>query len=163
LGHERIAFVAGPSDHGASHKREAGFHYATESAGLNPKHCLVVQGDFSVRSGFIAAENLLAEQEKITAIVAANDDIAVGVVMAAMKRGLDVPGDISVTGFDGSRLGDILWPQLTTVKQPVEEMAAAVTATLLKEIVTKDVDKKASKFDVEYLFRNTTAVAKARS
>lgn len=163
LGHKRIAFVAGPINHGASYKREAGFRHATESAGLTPEHCPVVQGDFSVRSGFSAAEKLLADDVNITAIVAANDDIAVGAVMAAMKLGLDIPGDLSVTGFDGSRLGDIIWPQLTTVKQPVEEMAANVAAMLLKEIVTHQNEKTASMFDVEYLIRNTTAAAKARN
>lgn len=162
LGHSRIGFVAGPVDHGASHQREAGFRHAIEGAGLDPKHCPVVQGDFSVRSGFNAAEKALSDEASVTAIVAANDDMAVGVVMAAMKRGLDVPGDISVTGFDGSRLGDIIWPQLTTVKQPVEEMAADVTAMLLKEIVTKELGKKASKFNVTHLIRNTTASAKTR-
>lgn len=163
LGHKRIAFIAGPADHGASHRREAGFHHATESAGLNLNHCPVVQGDFSVRSGFDAAGQILSDKAAVTAIVASNDDMAVGVVMAAMQRGLDVPNDISVTGFDGSRLGDIIWPQLTTVRQPVEEMAASVTSMLLKEIVTKNVEKTAARFDVEYLVRSTTASAKARS
>lgn len=162
LGHARIGFVAGPAEHGAAHKRKAGFRHATEGAGLSPEHCPIVQGDFSVRSGFSAAEKLLADEANVTAIVAANDDMAVGVVMAAMKQGLDVPGDLSVTGFDGSRLGDIIWPQLTTVRQPVEEMAAEVTAMLLKEIVSKEQEKKASKFDVTHLIRNTTASAKAR-
>lgn len=163
LGHSRIGFVAGPVDHGASHKREAGFHQATKGAGLNPKHCPIVQGDFSVRSGFNAAEKALASRANVTAIVAANDDMAVGVVMAAMKRGLDVPCDLSVTGFDGSRLGDIIWPKLTSIKQPVEEMAADVTMMLLKEIVTQEKEKRASKFDVSHLIRNTTATAKSRA
>jgi len=161
LGHTNIAFVAGPADHGAARKRETGFQHATVDAGLNKKDCPIVQGDFSVRSGFDAAKAVFTKTPGVTAIVAANDDMAVGVVMAAMKHGLDVPGDLSVTGFDGSRLGDIIWPQLTTVKQPVEEMAAEVTSMLLSEIVTKEHDKKAIKFDVTNLIRNTTACTKS--
>ena len=95
--------------------------------------------------------------EAVTEAVLANDDMAVGVVMAAMKRGLDVPGDLSVTGFDGSRLGDIIWPPLTTVKQPVEAMAAEVTSMLLEEIIAKDYETQAVKFDVTNLMRNTTS------
>lgn len=161
LGHTKIAFVAGPTEHGAAHKRKAGFRQATVDAGLKKSECPVVQGDFSVRSGFDAAKTVFTKTPSVSAIVAANDDMAVGVVMAAMKHGLDVPGDLSVTGFDGSRLGDIIWPQLTTVKQPVEEMAAEVTSMLLQEIVTKDHEKKAKKFDVTNLIRNTTATAKS--
>ncbi|NNC37262.1 MAG: LacI family transcriptional regulator [Acidimicrobiales bacterium] len=163
LGHKKIAFIAGPREHGAARKRETGFHQATEAAGLNKSECPVFQGDFSVRSGFDAAKAALANSGDVTAIVAANDDMAVGVVMAALKRGLDVPGDLSVTGFDGSRLGDIIWPQLTTVKQPVEEMAAEVTSMLLEEIVAKEHEKKAVKFDVTNLIRNTTSIVKSPS
>jgi LacI family transcriptional regulator len=162
LGHSKVAFITGPQEHGAASKREAGFHLATERAGLEPSHCLVFRGDFSVRSGFAAAEKALADPIGITAIIAANDDMAVGVVMAAMKKGLDVPGDLSVTGFDGSRLGDILWPQLTTVRQPVKEMAANVTSVLLEEIAKKSLEMQVSKFDVTHLIRNTTALAKDR-
>lgn len=161
LGHTNIAYVAGPAEHGAAATREAGFHQATKEASLSNTDCPVVQGDFSVRSGFDAAQVVLAGNTGVTAIVAANDDMAVGVVMAAMKRGLDVPGDLSVTGFDGSRLGDIIWPQLTTVKQPVEAMAAEVTSMLLEEIVAKEHEKQAVKFDVTNLIRNTTASAKS--
>jgi len=161
LGHTNIAFVAGPAEHGAAHKRESGFKSATQEAGLSKKGCPVVQGDFSVRSGFDAAKIVFTKSPNVTAIVASNDDMAVGVVMAAMKHGLDVPSDLSVTGFDGSRLGDIIWPQLTTVKQPVEEMAAEVTSMLLHEIVTKEHEKKATKFDVTNLIRNTTAYVKS--
>ena len=162
LGHTKIAFIAGPREHGAASKREAGFQQATNGAGLRKQDCPIFQGDFSVRSGFDAASLALEDKTGVTAIVASNDDMAVGVVMAAMKRGLDVPGDLSVTGFDGSRLGDIIWPQLTTVKQPVEAMAAEVTSMLLEEIVTKEYEKKAVKFDVTNLIRSTTALAKSR-
>ena len=162
LGHTKIAFIAGPAEHGASYKRESGFNESIESAELDKAQCPVVRGDFSVKSGFAAAEIVLAKHPEITAVFAANDDMAVGVFMSALKRGIDIPSDLSVTGFDGSRLGDIIWPRLTTVKQPVTEMAAEVTRVLLEEISDSSKDKKATKFEVEHLIRHTTAKVRTK-
>lgn len=155
-GHKDIAYVSGPSNHGASSLREAGFQEALKVNGLDADKLQILNGDFSVRSGFEAAEKLFARGSKISAVLAANDDMAVGVIMAALKAGLSIPGDISVSGFDGSRLGEIIWPQLTTVLQPVEKMASRATEILLSEIVSPTTETTVEKFPVTLCVRGTT-------
>jgi len=91
LGHKEIAFIAGPETHGSTLKRQKGFLTAITKAGLNEKNCPIAIGDFSFRSGFEAFSILRESSHKFTAIFAANDEMAVGVMMAAMKAGLDIP------------------------------------------------------------------------
>lgn len=163
LGHEKIAFLSGPAEHGASIRRQRGFENAVNAVGGGSELCPVLQGDFSVRSGFELCGDLLANQTSVTAIFAANDDMAIGAVMGALKAGVDVPKDLSVAGFDGSRLGEIIWPQLTTIFQPIEAMAVHVTAQLLFELAQPGSEKIAKLFDVELLERGTTTVAPQRN
>lgn len=155
-GHTKFAFVSGPSDSGTSLRREAGYHRALKSAGLYPDKCPVYHGDFSVRSGTQAGEALLAGHKDITAILAANDDMAVGVMMAALKAGYDIPGDLSVCGFDGFRLGEAVWPQITTVSQPVREMALKATEILFTEIGPAVTKKRREIFDTTLLVRGSS-------
>lgn len=159
LGHQKIAFIGGLVEHEASLLRQRGFENAIASAGLSLEDCPVLKGDFSFRSGFELCTELLSDGLKVTAIFAANDNMAIGAVMAAFKAGVDVPSDLSIAGFDGSRLGEVIWPQLTTVLQPVEDMAVDVTAHLISELVQPDVEKASSMFEVDLLVRGTTAKA----
>jgi LacI family transcriptional regulator len=92
----------------------------------------VKQGDFSFRSGVEAAEELLADaKDRPTAIFASNDDMAAGVVSVASKLGIDVPGELSVCGFDDTPLAKILSPQLTTIQQPIYEMGFQAVRLLI--------------------------------
>lgn len=158
LGHDRIVFLAGPKDHLAASRRLLGFRQAIEEAQLSSVDCPVYQGDFSIRSGIAAAEIALESSQEITAIVAANDDMAVGVVMAALKRGMDIPGQLSITGFDGSRLSGTILPQLTTVRQPLEEMGKYAITTILQEIGQTGLKKQKREFNVAYLIRHSTDI-----
>ena len=85
------------------------------------------------RQGLEAAHHLLSRRVKPTAIFASNDDMALGVLAAAQRLGLAVPGDISIAGFDDSNASDLVWPTLTTVRQPMEEMARVAVDMLIEK------------------------------
>jgi LacI family transcriptional regulator, galactose operon repressor len=131
LGHRRIAHVIGIADHGASRWRLAGYREAMAAAGLPEKPALVVQGAFTFGSGVAAARELFALKQRPTAVFAANDDMATGVMWAAGEYGLKVPHDLSVCGFDDTPLARQLWPALTTVQQPSRAMGKIAAQQLL--------------------------------
>lgn len=137
LGHRNIGFIRGDPNHIASHERERGFLAALEAAGLEPSVALMEQGFFTYRSGLAAAEKLLARPEPPTAIFASNDDMAAAAVSVAHRRGLAVPADLSVVGYDDTSLATTIWPELTTVKQPIAAMAEAALELLLNDIRTR--------------------------
>ncbi|HEY0197682.1 MAG TPA: LacI family DNA-binding transcriptional regulator [Rhodanobacter sp.] len=132
LGHRRIAHVVGIADHGSSQWRLAGYREAMAAAGLPEDPALVVQGAFTFGSGVEAARQLFALDQRPTAVFAANDDMATGVMWAAGEYGLKVPHDLSVCGFDDTPLARQLWPALTTVQQPSREMGRLAALQLLE-------------------------------
>jgi len=132
LGHRQIGFILGNPDQAASAERMAGFYAAVrETGGVTVQ---VVQGDFSYMSGLAAAEQLLALPSRPTAIFASNDDMAAAVVSVAHRQHLDVPTELTVVGFDDTTAASTLWPPLTTVHQPVRELAAEALSLLIAEI-----------------------------
>jgi LacI family transcriptional regulator len=102
----------------------------------------VQQGYFTYRSGLKAAEKLLALRRRPTAIFASNDDMAAAVVSVAHRNGLDVPRDLSVVGFDDTSAATTVWPELTTVRQPVAAMADSAIDILLRSIRRKERDTR---------------------
>lgn len=134
LGHRRIAHIQGHPAHGASEWRLAGYRDGLQQAGLPCEAELVVPGMFSYESGFDATNRLLALAHPPTAIVAANDDMAAGAICAICERGLSVPKDISVCGFDDTPIARQIYPALTTVRQPTREMGRLAALELLKAV-----------------------------
>lgn len=134
LGHRRIGHIKGHPDHGASEWRHAGYREALKRAGIAYDPALVVDGEFSYDSGVRGADKLLDLADPPTAIFAANDDTAAGVIRAAGKRKLVVPDDLSVCGFDDTPISRQIFPQVTTVRQPTREMGRIATLELLKAI-----------------------------
>lgn len=132
LGHRQIAMVTGPATHQAAQARLLGFREAMAAAGLVERKPLIVEGDFGMSSGLAAGRRLLTLAKRPTAIFAANDQMAVGVLHAARNLGLCVPDDVSVAGFDDSPLAISSWPQLTSVRQPLAEMGAAAVQALVE-------------------------------
>lgn len=131
LGHRRIAHIVGHPAHGASGWRLEGYRSGLARAGIRFDPALVVQGAFSFESGVIAAKQLLDLDPLPTAIFAANDDMAAGVLYVAHERGLRLPQDLSVCGFDDTPIARQLFPSLTTIHQPTREMGRIVTQALL--------------------------------
>jgi LacI family transcriptional regulator len=134
LGHQRIGFVVGHPNQSASGRRLAGYRAAIEEKGADKSEELVVQGMFTYRSGLDAAEHLLSLEVRPTAVFASNDDMAAAAVAVAHRLALDVPGDLTVTGFDDSALATTIWPELTTVRQPIAEMARQAVQSLVRRV-----------------------------
>ena len=134
LGHRRIAHIKGHPAHGASKWRLAGYREGMARAGLALDEALIADGEFSYDSGFAATNRLLDLRRPPTAIFAANDDMAAGAIGAICERGLSVPRDISVCGFDDTPIARHIYPTLTTVRQPTREMGRIAGAELLKAI-----------------------------
>ncbi|GAP65390.1 LacI family transcriptional regulator [Mizugakiibacter sediminis] len=134
LGHRRIAHVVGHPAHGASRWRLDGYRAALHAAGMSCDPALVVQGDFSFGSGVTAARALfsLPRDRGPTAVFAANDDMAAGVIWTAGEHGLAVPRDVSVCGFDDTPIAHQIWPALTTVHQPSHDMGRIAALQLLE-------------------------------
>lgn len=134
LGHRRIGFIVGNPEQMASELRLAGFRDAMSDAGLAIDDGLVVQGRFSYRSGLDAAEQLLAQPELPTAIFASNDDMAAATVATAHRHSIDIPRDLTVCGFDDTLLATTIWPEITTIRQPIADMAHKAIKLLAKGI-----------------------------
>ena len=124
LGHRRIAHIAGPPAYRASHERYEGYRKALLEFGIAPDPELTLEGDFMPPSGRACAERLFAlpAEKRPTAIFAATDQMAYGVISAAEEYGLSIPGDIALVGFDDDAPSAHVHPSLTTVRQPYYEM-----------------------------------------
>lgn len=131
-GHRRIGFVRGPNVHLVSMRRYNGYANALGGKGLRIDPSLIVQGDFSRQSGREQAATLFAA--KPTAIFASNDEMAVGVIDAARAVGIDIPGQISLAGFDDNTIARTVRPRLTSVRQPLEEMGEVACKLLIDRI-----------------------------
>lgn len=156
LGHRRIGFIIGHTNHTASDLRLFGYRRAMDRAGLAFEPKYVRPGLFDFASGEAAADVLLDLPQPPTAIFASNDDMAAGVLTVAHRRGLSVPGDLSVAGFDDTALASQLWPPLTTVRQPTRELAYAA-ASLLFDAEGEVVHRR---LPHELVIRGSTAAPK---
>ncbi|MDN3919370.1 LacI family DNA-binding transcriptional regulator [Roseateles violae] len=134
LGHNRIAFITGSSYTGQSHERQRGYQDALKQAGIRPVKGLIVQGDFSQSSGFNAAQQLMALPKPPTAIFAANDSMSFGVMDALKERGLQIPGHVSVIGFDDIPASNHVYPRLSTVRQPLAEISTQAVRLIMRRI-----------------------------
>jgi LacI family transcriptional regulator, galactose operon repressor len=130
-GHRRIAHVQGPLQYQCSHDRFAGYQQALEEAGIAIDPMLIAQGDFTIASGRAATTQLLALSARPTAIFAANDQMAYGVLSVSEAHGLRLPDDLAVIGFDDTTLSSHTRPALSTVKQPFAEMGRSAAEMLL--------------------------------
>ncbi len=134
LGHRRIAHVTGLKGHGAYTWRLSGYRDALRKAGIAYDESLVVEGDFTFASGAVGARALLDRRRAPTAIFAANDDMACGVVREAYERGLAIPDDLSVCGFDDTPVSQLISPGLTTVRQPCRDIGCLAVESVLQSI-----------------------------
>jgi LacI family transcriptional regulator len=134
LGHRRIGFITGDPNLSASAHRLEGFRAALTELNVGLEEQLIAHGLYTYRSGLDAAEQLLDLPEPPTAIFASNDDMAAATVAVAHRRGIDVPGDLTVCGFDDTTLSTAIWPELTTIHQPIADMSRAAVELLVQAI-----------------------------
>jgi LacI family transcriptional regulator len=156
-GHKKIGFIKGHVDHGATEHRLNGYLNALKDNNINVDKNNITDGDFSFDSGESAAKKLLSNKKsRITAIFASNDAMAAGVLKAAYKAKIKIPDDISLVGFDNSPTASQAWPSITTVSQPIKEMASFAAEILIQHISKKLENKSSNKiFDSELIFRES--------
>jgi LacI family transcriptional regulator len=144
MGHTRIGFIHGVEGSNSSAARYEGYVQALKSHGLEPDPDLVERGDFSYEHGLAAAHRLLSLPNRPTAIFAANDQMAFGVMNAATELGLSVPEDISVIGVDDIEAAALVVPGLTTMRQPTWEIGACAVQ-ILERLINPPEDSQDSK------------------
>ncbi|MFG2133267.1 LacI family DNA-binding transcriptional regulator [Streptomyces sp. NPDC048751] len=157
LGHRRIGLIAGPPRLLCSRARFDGYRAALEAAGIPVDASLVVPGDFHPESGFTGCNTLLDLPEPPTALFAASDQMALGAIEALRRRGLRVPEDMSVVGFDD--LPEVRWsaPPLTTVRQPLADMGKVAVRTVLRLARDEQPDSPRVELGTELVIRSSTA------
>jgi LacI family transcriptional regulator len=159
MGHTDIGFIRGHPDHRAVTHRYAGYQAALIENDIALNAEWVADGLNSFESGEESARILLNKNPRPTAIFAANDEMAAAVLMVAHQCGIKVPTELSVAGFDDTPVAHQIWPALTTVRQPVQQMAKKATELLLKQLKGKDVQLPASMLSSSLIMRNSTGVA----
>lgn len=137
LGHRDIGFIKGDPKHTPTALRTAAFFDAMAEAGIEVPAEYVAQGMFTYRSGLTAASQLLALKRRPTAIFSSNDDMAAGAMAVAHGMGLRIPEDLTVVGFDDTPVATTVWPELTTIHQPVTAMGRAAVSLMLEDIRRK--------------------------
>lgn len=159
LGHQRIAFVRSSPDHKAMTDRYLGFVDGMAEFNLKIHDELVVEGKNTFESGIDCGIQLLRQQPRPTAIFCANDHMATGVMKAIHERRLEIPGDISVAGFDDIPVAGQIWPQLTTIRQPIEQMAKLATEALIHLIRKEEPNQLRAFIDSKLVIRQSTGPA----
>ncbi len=163
LGHQRIGFITGSMDLGCAEDRLQGYRSALRTHHASQDAELVYEGDFLQTDGYTGAAALLDLPNPPTAIFASNDVMAMGVMDEVRNRGLRVPGDISVIGFDNIPQSAVVSPPLTTVQQPLEQMGRVATQMLLR--ILKNPEKESGRIELptELIVRNSTSAPKDRA
>lgn len=160
LGHKRIGHIAGHPGHVAALLRRQGFEEALVNAGLEVRQDFVVgAGSFFFKDALACAEKMLTAENRPTAIFASNDEMAAAVIMVANRLGIGVPEELSVAGFDNTSISQTMWPELTTVAQPFEEIAREAVR-LVSDDVKRDLTVSATRvLPHEILYRGSTGPA----
>jgi LacI family transcriptional regulator len=157
LGHRRIAAITGPKGWIATEERLRGYRAALAAAGMMPDPELEIASDFLVEGGVRAAAELLSRPDPPTAIFAFNDPLAIGAVRAARARGIRVPEQLSVVGFDDTFEAEIVTPALTTVRQPLAEMGRMAVTLLIRMLANERIEALHVELATKLTVRESTA------
>ena len=156
LGHRRIGVIAGPNNWLASDGRLAGHTSALADVGVLPQPELIRHTEATTQLGYLAACEMLDLPDRPTALIGFNDKVAVGALAAAQQRGLRVPEDLSVTGFDDIDLAQATHPMLTTVRQPLQEMGRIAVSLLIRLLEHRRLDALHIELATELVIRGST-------
>lgn len=156
IGHRELGFLSGPYSHRSAAMRLEGFRDRLAEIGLEPHW--VAEGDFTFRSGIDQAHALLRSGTRITALACANDDMAAGAMLTFHREGLDLPDQLSITGFDDTPVSQIVWPPLTTIRQPIQSFGERA----VELIASGSASATAVRMDIafELILRESTASPK---
>jgi LacI family transcriptional regulator len=157
-GHVRIGFIEGPHGFRSAAERRLGFEDALRAASIKLPRSLVAEGSYTFESGLKAGNLLLDLVPPPTAVFASNDEMAAGVLHAARQRGLDVPQDLSIVGFDDTAIAAHIWPPLTTVRWPIISMARSAALKLVGDVIDPESDVDEPSMFLSTLVRRASVV-----
>jgi LacI family transcriptional regulator len=160
LGHRRIGAITGPPGWKATDDRQRGYYAALAAAGIMPDPELEVESNFEIVGGVAGAHQLLNLAEPPTAIFAFNDNLAVGAIRAAHARGLRVPEDVSIVGFDDLEEAEIVTPALTTIRQPLAEMGRIAVSLLMRLLDNQRLEALHVELATRLVVRESTGAPK---
>ena len=163
LGHRHIGAITGPPGWVATEDRRRGYRAALAAAGIPFDPALEVEADFEITDGEEAAQTLLGIRNPPTAVFAFNDNIAIGTMRAARERGLRIPEDVSIVGFDDVEHASIVTPSLTTVRQPLAEMGRTAVSLLVRLLEHQSVETLSIQLATRLVVRESTAPPRARA
>jgi len=158
LGHCRIALIEGKEEFKASEKRKQGYLDALINRNIPLRKEYMIKGYYDIESGYLAMKQLLGLPNYPTAVFCSNDDMAMGSMKAIIEKGLQIPKDISVIGFDNNVASEFLSPALTTVKRDMTKMSSEGTKMLLKLIDKKTIEQNYLLLDTSLVIRNSTCI-----
>lgn len=139
LGHRRIGLIAGPHGFRSARERRKGFEEALAAAGIKLPRSLIADGNYTFETGLAAADRLLDLSPRPTAIFSSNDEMGAATLHAARRRGMTVPDDLSIIGFDDTAIANHIWPPMTTVHWPIISMARSAALKLLADFFGDDI------------------------
>ncbi|TFE00624.1 LacI family DNA-binding transcriptional regulator [Jeotgalibacillus salarius] len=154
-GHKRIGHISGPMNSLLSFDRLSGYNQALKEYHIDESKDLIREGDFSYETGYQQMCELLILPEPPTAVFAANDEMAMGAINASKKKGLSVPKDLAVVGFDNIRFSSIFDPGVTTIAQPAVEMGNIAMELLLQKLDDPDFENKRITLKSELIIRES--------
>jgi LacI family transcriptional regulator len=157
-GHRRIGLISGPHGFRSARERQLGFELALANAGITLPRSMIADGNYTFESGLTAAGRLLDLMPRPTAIFSCNDEMAAGVMHAARQRGLDIPTDLSIVGFDDTPVAAHVWPPLTTVRWPIASMARSAALKLIAGLDGVEIVEEPSLF-LSTLIRRASVAA----
>ncbi len=157
LGHRRIAAITGPSGWCATEERLIGYRAVLTRAGVPLDHALEIESNFEIGGGYAVAGQLLDSPSPPTAIFAFNDNLAIGALQAARERGLSVPDDLSLVGFDDSEHAPLVTPPLTSVRQPLTELGRMAVALLVRLLAREGGETLKIELSTTLVVRGSTA------
>jgi len=156
LGHKRIAHISGRADHPDAWARQKGYEMALEDAGVEIIQDLIVEGNFRRQSGVLAVETLLSRGISFSAIFAANDQMAYGTRLGLYRKGIRVPDDLSLIGFDDEPAASFMIPPLTTVRQPAVELGLGAAEVILARLRGETIP--IPRLEAELIVRESTKI-----
>jgi LacI family transcriptional regulator len=162
LGHRRIAAITGAGDMMATEERLRGYRAALAAAGVAPDPAIVIESNWEVDGGREAGAALLQLADPPTAIFAFNDPLAIGAMQAVLARGLRVPEDVSIVGFDDTAECELVTPALTTVRQPLAEMGRMGVSLLMRLLENRSFEALHVELATALIVRASTAPAPVR-
>ncbi len=155
LGHRRIGFIQGPAEQWSARQRESAYRQAMEAHGIEVHPNWLARGFYTQEGGRLATEQLLQVRPPLTALIASNDPMALGVLSACHQHGVRVPDDLSVVGFDDMPLAALANPPLTTVRNPIHEIGYHAAQALLEQITKGEVKRGRCLFRGELVIRQS--------